>query len=276
MNSSPEARSRPRRNAGPTVAPNHDRPGLCKQVARFTGHAIRWLTFLGRLQPPAVVATAVRQSRRSIHRLQLRERGLSPRTVAYASRTIHEFLAQVEEAGLRLKTLTVAQVDELLAKKVREEGYARNHHSEVGVELSVRSSGSRKDAAGAVTGLAAAIMAPRVFRHEGLPLGPSWDDVKRLLAAAREGAARRHPRSCPADAAGGVRPSCRRSHGPAAGGLRLGAGGADRPARQVDSGRGPTRCAVRSAMPSSATCGRCDPGPIGGRYSLLCWHRSDP
>ena len=27
-------------------------------------------------------------------------------------------------------------------------------------------------------------MAPRVFPHEGLPVGPSWDDVKRLLAAA--------------------------------------------------------------------------------------------
>ena len=27
-------------------------------------------------------------------------------------------------------------------------------------------------------------MAPRVFTHEGLPIGPSWDDVKRLLAAA--------------------------------------------------------------------------------------------
>ena len=26
-------------------------------------------------------------------------------------------------------------------------------------------------------------MAPRVFTHEGLPVGPAWDDVKRLLAA---------------------------------------------------------------------------------------------
>ena len=34
-------------------------------------------------------------------------------------------------------------------------------------------------------GLAAAIMAPRVFPYEGLPVGPSWDDVKRLLAAAK-------------------------------------------------------------------------------------------
>jgi integrase len=32
--------------------------------------------------------------------------------------------------------------------------------------------------------LAAAITAPRQYRHEGLPIGPSWDDVRRLLAAA--------------------------------------------------------------------------------------------
>ena len=34
-------------------------------------------------------------------------------------------------------------------------------------------------------GLAAAIMAPRVFPYEALPVGPSWDDVNRLLAAAQ-------------------------------------------------------------------------------------------
>lgn len=36
-------------------------------------------------------------------------------------------------------------------------------------------------------GLADAIKAPRVFRHEGLPVGPPWNDVKRLLAAAERG-----------------------------------------------------------------------------------------
>ena len=112
-----------------------------------------------------------------------RERGLSPRTVAYDSRTIHQFLAQAEEAGFRLETLTVAQVDELLAKKVRDEGYAR-------ITIQRRASALRRFFRFAEgrgwcrQGLAAAIMAPRVFAHEGLPVGPSWDDVKRLLAAA--------------------------------------------------------------------------------------------
>ena len=48
---------------------------------------------------------------------------------------------------------------------------------------SARSSGTRKRVRWCRSGLAAAIMAPRVFRDESIPVGPSWDDVKRLLAA---------------------------------------------------------------------------------------------
>src|SRR5271165_2662351 len=65
---------------------------------RFAAQATRWLTFLGRLQLPAAV-----QSRYADHIAEfadylVRERGLSPKTVAYDHRTTHEFLAQIEEA----------------------------------------------------------------------------------------------------------------------------------------------------------------------------------
>ena len=73
-------------------------------------------------------------------------------------------------------------------------------------------------------GLAAAIMAPRVFPYEALPAGLSWDDVNRALAAAQG--------DRPADirdrallmllAVYGLR--CWRSRGPAPGGLRLASG----------------------------------------------------
>src|SRR5262249_39209675 len=91
----------------------------------FTSHAVRWLTFLRRLQSPATVERPYAEHVAQFADSMLRERGLSPRTVAYDSRTTHQFLAQVEELGLRLEMLTVAQVDELLAKMVRDAGYAR-------------------------------------------------------------------------------------------------------------------------------------------------------
>ncbi len=152
----------------------------------FRGQAVRWLTFLERLEPPAAVERPYARQVAQYNDYQLHERGLSPRTVAYATRTIHEFLGQAETAGFRLKTLRVAQVDDLLARKVNKEGYARRTiHSWV---AALRPFFRFAEGHGwCRQGLAAAIMAPRLFKHESLPRGPSWDDVQRLLAAANTG-----------------------------------------------------------------------------------------
>jgi hypothetical protein len=104
--------------------PRRTRQGRHLRV-RFTGQAVRWLTFLQRLQPSVAVQQPYADHVTQFTDYLLRERGLSPRTVAYDSRTTRQFLAQVEEASLRLEMLTVSQVDELLAKKVRDAGYAR-------------------------------------------------------------------------------------------------------------------------------------------------------
>lgn len=37
---------------------------------------------------------------------------------------------------------------------------------------------------GCAVGIAAGIVGPRLFRHEGLPVGPDWNDVRRLLDSA--------------------------------------------------------------------------------------------
>lgn len=151
-------------------------------TCRFKSYAIRWLTFLGRLQLPGNVQPRYADHVADFADYLLNERGLSPNTVAYDRRTAHKFLGQLEEADLQLKKLTVAQIDELLAKQVREEGYAR-------ITIQRWASNLRRFFRFAEgrgwcrQGLAAAIKAPRVFTHQGLPIGPAWDDVKRLLAA---------------------------------------------------------------------------------------------
>jgi site-specific recombinase XerD len=117
---------------------------------------------------------------------QLRERGLSPQTVEYSSKTIHQFLSQFEEAGLRLKTLSVAQVDELLVKKFREGRYAR---STIQRWASVLRTFFRfaERRGWCHQGLAAVMVVPRAYRHAGIPIGPSWDKVKQLLATTERG-----------------------------------------------------------------------------------------
>lgn len=152
----------------------------------FFGYAIRWLTFMGRLQPSVTVQQPYAKHLAQFADYQLRERGLSPKTVAYRNRTILQFLTRIEHAGLRLKTLNIVQIDELLAKQIHEEEYARNTIHE---RMSVLRTFFRfaEGRGWCHQGLAAAIMAPRVFAHSSLPVGPSWDDVQRLLAAAEMG-----------------------------------------------------------------------------------------
>jgi site-specific recombinase XerD len=150
---------------------------------QFINYAIHWLGFLGRLQRPLDNPRPYAElvARFSEHMLQ--ERGLSPRTDSFRRRAIQHFLDQIAKAGIRLDALTVAQIDELLVRKVQDEHYAR---------VTVRTYASTlraffryAEANGwCRRGLAAAILAPKVFGHEALPVGPSWDDVKRLLAAA--------------------------------------------------------------------------------------------
>jgi len=153
-------------------------------VRLFTGHAIRWLTFLGRLQLPATVQQPYADQVTEFTNYMFRERGLSPQTIAYSRGRIQEFLAQIDKADLRLRMLTAAEVNELLAKKIQNKGYSR-------VTIRREAAALRpffRFAAGrgwCRRGLAAAVKTPPMFRHEGLPLGPSWDDVNRLLAASR-------------------------------------------------------------------------------------------
>lgn len=149
----------------------------------FTGHALRWLVFLGRMQSTAPAQQPFDGQVAQFADYMIRERGLSPHTVGYRCRAVRQFLTEVGQAGLRLDQLAVANVDELLVRKIRDYGYAR---ATIRTFVSALRPFFRfaEQHGWCRLGLAAAIMAPRVYRHEGLPIGPSWDDVKRLLAAA--------------------------------------------------------------------------------------------
>jgi integrase/recombinase XerD len=165
-------------------ANRHPRPHTMRGTRRsrllFISYATRWLTFLERLQPAVPTPRPYADQARRFVAFMLEEQGLSVHTVAYRSRMVEDFLTRLTGAGLQLEAVTVAQLDELLARRVQE-GYAR---------VSVRTYASTLRAFFRFAeanrwcrrGLATEVMAPRVFRHEGLPVGPSWDDVNRLLA----------------------------------------------------------------------------------------------
>lgn len=155
-----------------------------RECREFIGHAVRWLTFLGRLQAPAAARRPYADQIDQFIDFMVQERGLSPRTVAYSRQQIQAFLTEIDEAGLQLRTLTGGHVNELLANKIRDRGYKRATVRRCAAALrpflrfAERHQWCRP-------GLADAIRTPRIYAHEGLPLGPSWDDVTRLVAAAQ-------------------------------------------------------------------------------------------
>ena len=118
-------------------------------VREFTGQAVRWLSFLGRMQVPAAVRQPYADQVSEFTDYMVRERGLSPSTVTYSRGTILEFLAQIDKADLRLKMLTAADVNELLAGRFGTTS-TRESASGGGQRRSVRSFGSRKVVVGAV------------------------------------------------------------------------------------------------------------------------------
>ena len=96
---------------------------------RFTRYATRWLSFLGRLQPVIPAHQPYAEQVTQFADYMLQERGLSPRTIEIRCRTVREFLARLGEDGLRLETLTIAHVDDVLARQVRERDYAARYRS---------------------------------------------------------------------------------------------------------------------------------------------------
>jgi len=180
-----EVKAEAERRAHRQPKPQRKRPLPCAR-RNFRGHAIRWLTFLGRLQPCATVQQPYAKQIAQFTDFQLRERGLSSQTVVHHSRTIQRLLKRIEEAGFRLKTLNIVEMDALLTKLIREGKYARNTiHGWVSILRTFCRFAERRG--WCRQGLATALMAPRIYLHESLPVGPSWEDVQRLLALTERG-----------------------------------------------------------------------------------------
>lgn len=148
----------------------------------FITEASGWLTALNRLQTALKPITAYDQMLAEFRSFMNEERGLSPTTVEYRCRSILPFLDQLLEKKRSLNTVTISDIDSILATKVNREHYARI--SIRGYASSLRSFFRYAEMRGwCPAGIAASIMAPRVFQQETLPSGPSWEIVQEMLEA---------------------------------------------------------------------------------------------
>ena len=148
---------------------------------RFISDAKKWLAFLGRLPLPAV---PVRPYTRLIDEFSdhlSHDRGLAPSTIRIRRWHIGQFLNRYEEQNRPFRDVCIRDIDAAIARKGEQDFYSRVSiaHYVGALRVFFRYAEQRGWCS---RGLAAAIMHPRIFADEGLPQGPSWDDVQRLLA----------------------------------------------------------------------------------------------
>jgi site-specific recombinase XerD len=147
----------------------------------FVQTANAWFRFLGRLECPGKIrppyAAFVDEFADYMHK----ERGLSPKTIFGRRWYAHDFLHWLDEQGECLDELRLEQVDTFLSLK--------GQHGCCRVSLASNVNALRAffrysaEHGRCSMQLANGIEGPRLFRQEGLPVGPSWLDVQRLIAA---------------------------------------------------------------------------------------------
>lgn len=143
--------------------------------------AVQWLQFMGRLQqPPASLTPWAKEIKAFAHYME-HEAELSPVTIYHRCRWVRDFFERLRIKSGSLHAITPHRIDTAFQKVLESGGYSRRTIQRCVTDL--RAFFRFVEARGwCRKGLAGSIRAPRVFSQASLPLGPSWDDVRRLLA----------------------------------------------------------------------------------------------
>jgi integrase/recombinase XerD len=150
-----------------------------KARAHFISVATQWLRFLGWLRVRKIERPYAHMIE-EFAEYMIKERGLSRHTLEVQCWLINDFLSRTCDRRHPLNELSVARIDEAIALKGSRDGYSRRslrHYAE-----SLRSFLRHAERQGwCPTGLSSGVKAPRLYTDETLPVGPSWNDVQRLL-----------------------------------------------------------------------------------------------
>lgn len=166
------------------TALHHARKGAAPARAAFTSTAIGWLRFLGRLHEPRKADAPGAALVAEYAHYMCAERGLAPLTIYTRCKSIEEFLERLAADGRSMRDLTLVDLDDAIARKGIRDGCTRASIRRYVYTLRgfLRFAERRQ---WCPAGLAAGILAPRVYASEHVPAGPTWDQVRRLCADAQ-------------------------------------------------------------------------------------------
>jgi integrase/recombinase XerD len=148
----------------------------------FIQKALPWLRFLGRLEEPENEAIPFAGLLDDFAVYMRDQRGLSAVTIRNRCWHVEKFLDWFTELNRSFAEVSIRDVDAFLSLKAGR-GWSR-------VSLATSAEALRSFFRHAevrswcAVGLASGIDGPRVFKQEGLPVGPSWPDVERLIMTA--------------------------------------------------------------------------------------------
>lgn len=149
----------------------------------FIHIATEWVRSLGCLAPPPAVEKPFAAQIAAFARYLREERGLSPVTITTRCERLAWFFESLHQDQNALHTVTITDVDTFITAK-GSQGWKRPSLSSLASSL--RSFFRYAEGQGWCTpGIAAVIQSPRLYTREGLPEGPTWVDVQRLLASTR-------------------------------------------------------------------------------------------
>ncbi|MBE2243953.1 MAG: tyrosine-type recombinase/integrase [Burkholderiaceae bacterium] len=147
----------------------------------FIHFATEWLRYLDCLQQTEEAPNAFMAQIDAFACYMRDERGLSPVTISTRCERLTWFFAGLCPPRDTLSAITVADVDAFIESKSKK-GWTRA--SLAALASSLRSFFAFAEARGwCPSGITAVIESPRLYTREGIPEGPGWDDVQRLLVA---------------------------------------------------------------------------------------------
>ena len=149
----------------------------------FILRATQWLQFLGLLKQPEEKAAPFSDLIEEFAAFCSRDRGLSPVTVRDYCWHIRHFLSWWNTQGHPFSDVSVRDVDAYISLK------GARHWTRVSVASCAKSLRAfflhAEKRSWCHSGIATAIQSPRIFRQEGLPGGPIWTDVQKLIASTK-------------------------------------------------------------------------------------------
>lgn len=147
----------------------------------FIRIAVRWFRFLGRFIETPEEPVPFSDLLREFIVWMEDERGLARLTIAYRRMVARKFLSWYGAMDRPFSAVRLTDIDAFLAE-FGERGWSRRTiANEAGMlRPFFRYAGSRGWCRAEI---ADGIRGPRIYAEEGVPIGPTWEDVKRLLAS---------------------------------------------------------------------------------------------